>query len=79
MKYEGLTTLRLGVRRFKSENGKKSRFLFFFIFGLFGEFFLIFSRFRGFWPFFRQFFFIFISIFTDFWHRFFGVYDFVFE
>ena len=79
---EGLTTPLLGVRRFKSEKGKKFGFSrifwifwdFFEIFGFFGlfldfffQFLRIFSLFRGFWIFFRPNFLDFLDFFWIFW------------
>jgi len=88
--YEGLTTLHLGVRRFKSENGEKSGF---------SEIFRIFARFLDFldfdWTFlfknsdfflfswildfFSSELFGFFRIFFYFWLRFFWVYENFFE
>ena len=84
---EGLTTLHLGARRFKSENGKNSGFseIFFDFFWFFDFFDLIwtffvkkigfFSCFLGFWTFFRPNFLDFFKFVLDFWHRFFWVYE----
>ena len=69
---EGLTTLHLGVRRFKSENWKKSGFSGIFrIFSRFLDFFGFYLDFFvkkfGFFPFFVDFGLYFVQIFWIFW------------
>jgi len=72
---EGLTTPRLGVRRFKSEKWKNFAFSgifwifwdFFEIFGFFGLFFWFFCQFFRIFPYFVDFGFFFLQIFWIFW------------